>query len=71
MTKRAELTKKIAAAAKAKGLAWEIDREGANHTIYRLGNQKVTVARHKELGNRYAETVYKQCEGTLGEDWWR
>ncbi|MFT3716803.1 MAG: hypothetical protein QM774_12930 [Gordonia sp. (in: high G+C Gram-positive bacteria)] len=71
MTKRKELTKKIAQAAKAAGIPWEVEREGGNHTIYRLGDQKVTIGRHNELGNRYAETVYKQCEQTLGEDWWR
>ncbi|QFG13465.1 HicA-like toxin [Gordonia phage Powerball] len=71
MTKRTDLVKTIAKAAKAAGVEWEVEREGANHTIYRLGSQRIAVGRHTELGNRYAEMVYKECEQTLGKGWWR
>ncbi|MFD4443442.1 hypothetical protein ACFWPK_27065 [Nocardia sp. NPDC058519] len=71
MTKRNDLLRKIGDAAKAAQLAWEVEREGGNHTIYNLGGKKIPIGRHAELGNRYAEMVYKQCEEVLGEGWWR
>lgn len=46
-------------------------REGANHSIYDLDGVMIPIARHRELGQRYAETVYKQCETKLGRNWWR
>lgn len=72
MTTRTQLLKKIAKAAKTAGLDWELDREGANHSIYKLDGLTIPVKRHKgELGERYAEDVYKECEAKLGKGWWR
>jgi hypothetical protein len=72
VTTRADILKRIAKAAKVKGIAWELDREGGNHSIYKLDGLQVPIGRHKgEVGNRYAETVYKECEPKLGKDWWR
>ncbi len=73
VTKRKEVLGKIALAAKAAGVDWELVREGAKHSVYQLGAQArpIVVGRHAEFGNRYAETVYRQCEETLGKGWWR
>jgi alpha-L-fucosidase len=71
MTKRRDLLTKIDKAAKNAGLDWGISRQGSNHTIYSLDGLEVPIGRHAELGNRYAETVYKQLEPKLGKDWWR
>ncbi|WP_240505132.1 hypothetical protein [Nocardia mangyaensis] len=40
MTKRNDLLRKIGDAAKAAGLTWEVEREGGNHTIYKLGGEE-------------------------------
>ncbi|MET9286482.1 hypothetical protein [Nocardia beijingensis] len=69
--KRADLLRKIARAAQAAGLLWEIAREGNNHTIYKLDGKQIPVGRHTELDDLYAEKVYKQCEDKLGKGWWR
>lgn len=67
----AHLTK-IAKAAQKAGLAWELDRQGGNHTIFKLDGKAIPIGRHAgEVGNRYAETVYKECQEKLGEGWWR
>jgi hypothetical protein len=69
--KRAEIISKIQKAAKAAELKFLLVREGANHTIYDLDGVMIPIARHRELGQRYAETIYKQCEIKLGGSWWR
>lgn len=69
--KQRELIRKIARAAKAKGLAWVLARHGANHDVYSLDGLKIPIARHSEVTNRYAETVWQECEPKLGEGWWR
>lgn len=71
MPKRAEIIRKIEKAAQAAELKLILLREGANHTIYDLDGLMLPIARHKELGQRYAETVYRQCETKLGRGWWR
>ena len=71
MPKRAELISRIEKAAKAAEMKFMLLREGANHTIYDLDGVMIPIARHRELGQRYAETIYKQCEAKLGRNWWR
>ncbi|KLO33372.1 hypothetical protein ABH37_00405 [Mycobacterium haemophilum] len=62
---------KIEKAAKRAELKFMLLREGANHTIYDLDGVMIPIARHREFGQRYAETIYKQCETKLGRGWWR
>lgn len=69
--KRREILKQIAAKAKTAGVSWEIQREGANHTVYRLGTTTIPVPRHVEIGPGLTEDIFKQCEPELGERWWR
>jgi hypothetical protein len=71
VSKRADVINEIAAAAKRAELKFMLLREGANHSIYDLDGVIIPIARHRELGRRYAETVYKQCETKLGRGWWR
>ena len=71
MPKRADILTKIEKAAKAAELKFLLVREGANHSIYDLDGVMIPIARHRELGQRYTETVYKQCETKLGRGWWR
>ncbi|BAX91058.1 hypothetical protein MSG_00899 [Mycobacterium shigaense] len=71
MPKRADVIRKIEKAARGAELKFVQVREGANHTIFELDGVMIPIARHRELGQRYAETVYKQCETKLGGGWWR
>ena len=69
--KRGEVCRKIAREARRKGVAWSLERRGANHDVYRLGATVIPVPRHLELGDRLAEAIWKKCEPELGERWWR
>ncbi len=69
--KRREILRRIAAQAKAAGVTWEVQREGANHTVYRLGTTMIPVPRHVEIGPGLSEDIFKQCEPGLGERWWK
>ena len=46
-------------------------REGANHTIYVLDGTTIPVPRHRELGERLAEDIFKECQDVLGKGWWK
>jgi hypothetical protein len=70
--KRKEVIERIAAEAASQGVRWAVKRSGANHDIYVLGDGKlIPIGRHRELGNGYAEMVWKQCGEVLGEGWWK
>ncbi len=72
VTTRRDILKKVAKAAKAAGIEWGLAREGANHSIYKLDGKQIAIGRHPgEVGTRYAETIYRECEEKLGKDWWR
>jgi hypothetical protein len=69
--KRADLIREITEAARRAELKFMLLREGANHSIYDLDGVKIPIARHRELGSLYAETIFKECEAKLGKGWWR
>lgn len=69
--KRGAVIKKIKQAAKQHGVAWVLDHEGANHSVYRLGGQIIPIPRHSEIDDRFATEIYKECETELGRRWWR
>ncbi len=71
MPKRREVLKKITEAAAADSMAFTLKRSGGNHDIYSLDGLMVPVGRHSEFTQRYAETIYKECEPKLGKGWWR
>ncbi len=68
--KRADVLKKIRKAAKAQGLAYT-ERELTRHTGITVGDVSTTVARHTEIPDLFAETIFKQLEPALGKGWWR
>ena len=72
MTKRTDVLRAIAKAAKRKGVDHWIT-EGSNHTLLHLGvdGLVVPIPRHKEIGRWTALDIYKECEQALGKDWWR
>jgi hypothetical protein len=69
--KRNALIRDIRKAAKKRGLAFEVVREGAEHTIFRCGLVQVPVPRHRELGPKMEFEIRVQLEPALGHRWWR
>jgi hypothetical protein len=69
--KRREVIKRISKEAKAQRIAWDLDREGAQHTVYTLAGLPIPIPRHNEIHDRLAEEIFKECEPKLGKRWWR
>ncbi len=69
--KRRDILKRISAAAKSRGLAWELSRHGANHDVYSLDGLIIPIPRHSEIGDRFAQELFTECEPKLGSRWWR
>lgn len=69
--KTSELIREIGKAAKARGLTFELLREGAAHQLFRCGTVTVAIPRHREVGPKMAFEIRKQLEPVLGERWWR
>lgn len=70
MTKRRDILKKVRKAAKDAGVEVIVE-EGGRHTVLILDGLRVPVGRHNEIPNLMAETIYKEAEPKLGEDWWK
>lgn len=69
--KRRDVLKKFSTAAKSRELVWEFERNGANHDVYTLDGLIIPIPRHSEIGDRFAQEVFKECEPRLGSRWWR
>lgn len=55
--KRRELLKRIGTAARSRGLTLEQVREGANHSILRVGDYEFPVPRHSEINEYTAQAI--------------
>ncbi len=71
MTPPRDIVKRIRREAARKGLAFELDREGANHSVYRLDGLLIPIPRHRDIGERLTELIYRECQEKLGRGWWR
>lgn len=69
--KRRDLIKKISKATKTAQLTWDIHREGANHTVYRLDGLMIPIPRHPDIDEQLAQLIFKECEPKLGKRWWK
>jgi mRNA interferase HicA len=69
--KQRELKRRIADAARERGLIWTKLRDGRQHELWQCGSTKLTIPRHRELNEYTAEGILKDLEGELGEGWWR
>ena len=70
--KRADLLRRIAAAAKSLGIGWEQVSTKGNHEKWRLGERvQVSIPRHTEINEITAQAILKSTESELGEKWWR
>lgn len=69
--KRRELISRIARAARKHGAVWELEREGGNHTVYKLDGEMIPIPRHNEIGERLVMRIYSECAEVLGKGWWK
>lgn len=63
--------KEISRAASAKGVRFELVREGAKHQLWRCGSATTAIPRHSEIGTGLVVEIRKDLEPALGKDWWR
>ncbi len=68
--KRINLIREISKAARRSGLLWVIVREGGNHSIFTLGDQRIPIPRHREIPDVLARQIMKELETELGKEWW-
>jgi hypothetical protein len=66
-----DLLKRIADQAKVVGVDWELDRHGARHDVYKLGDSVIPVPRHSEIKQLTAQDIFKETETELGKGWWK
>lgn len=69
--KRTSLIKEIRQAAKAAGVPFELERQGASHELWRCGTVRTAIPRHGEIGPKMAFEIRRQLEPALGKNWWR
>ena len=68
--KRRELVRIVAAEARARGMVWQMIREGAEHEVWSLDGRRITIPRHREIGERTARAILRSFEAEFGERWW-
>jgi hypothetical protein len=71
VTRRRDVIRRISARAAEVGVEWVLDREGSNHSVYRLGGLMIPIPRHSEIGERTTQDIYRECAEVLGKGWWR
>lgn len=70
--KRTKVVRTIAREARRQTVAWNLEREGADHAVYRLGLTMIPIPRHVDLDDRFVRTrIFKECEAELGKNWWK
>jgi hypothetical protein len=68
---RVELIRRISRAAKQQGVLFASTGAGTRHELFMLGTTKIPIPRHAEIGRRTTEDILHECQGELGEGWWR
>lgn len=57
--KRRDLIRRLGEGAEASGVAFELLREGAEHTVYSYAGARVAIPRHREINERTAQSILK------------
>lgn len=52
------------------GMVWEMVREGAEHEVWSIDGRRITIPRHREIGERTAYAILRSHEAEFGERWW-
>ena len=69
--KREALMSRVRGRARELHLAWNLERRGSRHDLWKCGETVVTIPRHREINELTATGIMKTLERELGEDWWR
>jgi alpha-L-fucosidase len=69
--KKRDLMRTIGRAARDANLEWGLIRQGAEHELWSLDGERVTVPRHREIDEFTARSILKALELKLGKHWWR
>lgn len=51
----------------AYGAVWELDREGANHSLWRMNERKIAIPRHREIREGLARTILRRQQRRHGK----
>ena len=68
---RDELLRRARRAARRRGIAWTLVRQGADHEIWQCGSTRVVIPRHREINEGTAFDVQRRLETELGKEWWQ
>ncbi|PZE26226.1 toxin-antitoxin system, toxin component, HicA family protein [Curtobacterium flaccumfaciens pv. flaccumfaciens] len=60
--KRAELLDRLARLAEQRGVTFVFDRHGGRHDVFRFGESAVAVPRHREVRERTALSIIRDCQ---------
>lgn len=71
MTTPRAIVRRVSRAARRSGLDFVLDHEGSNHSVYRLDGLMIPIPRHRDVGERLTEQIYRECQDKLGRGWWR
>jgi hypothetical protein len=69
--KRAELVRRVAAAARRAGVGWRLVRQGREHELWQCGRINVAIPRHRDIGEITARRIMADLEPVLGPRWWQ
>ena len=66
--KKRQLVRRLRAIAASADLALDFVREGANHEIWRIGNEPIVIPRHREANERTAEDILTRAREVAADD---
>jgi hypothetical protein len=69
--KRAEMIRRIGAAARRTGVDWRLVREGREHELWQCGPIGVAIPRHREIGEKTARRIMADLDPILERRWWQ
>ena len=66
--KKRELLRRLRAIATSADLVLDFVREGANHEIWRIGNERIVIPRHREVNERTADGILRRAREVAADD---
>jgi len=66
--KKRELLRRLRAIATSADLVLDFVREGANHEIWRIGNARIVIPRHREVNERTADGILRRAREVAADD---
>ncbi len=66
--KKRELLRRLRAIAISADLVLDFVREGANHEIWRIGNERIVIPRHREVNELTANGILRRAREVAADD---